>query len=166
MSEKESQGLPVPVEPVSKPLGIGTRESEPSGRKKHRSELPAIPTELARDIIATTQVLHTRHRDLFLSDPKLKDRASRLFRTMLPPRPRRPGRKPIASVTRAIRLLKKFKRQFPDIKPPRLWARIYPKVIPNYASLTEDGRWNEQRRLRDRVHSRKVSVSRRGLKSA
>ena len=165
MSDKESQVLPVAAEPVSKPLDIGTPPPKISRRGKRRNEELALAPELLNDIVAAAQVIRENHQARFLVDRELKERCARLFRTLLPPRPRRPGRKPIASVTRAIRLMKRLRRQFPDIKPARLWARIYPKVIPNYANLTEDGRWNERRRLRDRVHSRKLSVSRHGLRS-
>src|SRR5262249_49076618 len=90
-----------------------------------------IPSDLARDIIAAAQMVRDRHNGLFIADRRLKDRAARLFRTMLPPRPRRPGRKKIASVTLAIRLLRKLRREHPTLTPEQIWAKVYPKVIPN-----------------------------------
>ena len=152
MSERESKALPPHPEPAPKGLGFGTPQ-EPAKRKASRSQ--AIPPELARDIIAAAQTVCERHRGVFIADRKLKDRAARLFRTMLPPRPRRPGRKRIASVTLAIRLLRRLKKEHPTAKPERIWAKIYPNVIPNYASLGNDARRKEQHQLRDRVHSRR-----------
>ena len=155
MSEKESQGLPVTTEAVSKPLGIGTPEAGSIRRRTSRTAPKPLPVELVTDIMALARTLRERHELLFFADRKLKDRAARLFRTVLPPRPGRPGRKRIASVTHAIRLLRKLKREDPNAKPEKIWARVYPKAIPNYANLTDEARWNEQQRLRHRVYSRK-----------
>jgi len=155
MSDKESQVLPVAAEPVTKPLGFGTREAGQSTKKKHRKQEPAVPVEIVKVIAAAAQVIRENDTAPFLADRKLKERCARLFRTLLPPRPRRPGRKRIASVTFAIRLQRSLKRENPDAKPETIWAKIYPKAIPNYANLTNDARWNEQQRLRQRVHSRK-----------
>jgi hypothetical protein len=102
-----------------------------------------------------------RHRKLFTVDPKLKDRVARLLRSMLPPRPRKPGRKPIPSVTLAIHLLHKFTSQNSTAKPEQIWAKVYPKAIPNYVTLTDEERSIERRRLRERVHSRKLQQFRR-----
>lgn len=155
MSDKESQDLPIAPEPVTKPLGIGTPRLEPNARKKHRNQQPGVPVEIVKDVVAAAQVIRDNHKAAFLADRKLKDRAARLFRTLLPPRPRRPGRKPLASVTVAIRLVQRFKSEDPVAKPEQIWAKVYPKAIPNYASLANEVRWNEQRRLRERVHGRK-----------
>jgi hypothetical protein len=124
-----------------------------------------MPAHLAGDILTAAQGIRDRHKELFTADRKLKDRAARLFRTVLPPRPSRPGRKRIASVTIAIRLLRKLKREDPNVRPERLWANVYPKAIPNYASLPNEVRWNEQRRLRDRVHGRKRQQQKRRKKT-
>ncbi len=155
MSDKVSQVLPVTTEAVSKPLGFDTQEAGSSRRRTSPSAQKPLPVELVTDIMAAARKVVEQHELSFLADRKLKDRAARLFRTVLPPRPGRPGRKRIANVTLAVRLQRRLKRENPDAKPEQIWARVYPKAIPNYQSLTSETRWNEQRRLRDRVHSRK-----------
>jgi hypothetical protein len=153
MSDKEPQELPVATEPVTKPLGIGT--PQPGSIRRRTSRTKSLPVELVTDIVALARTLRERHELLFFADRKLKDRAARLFRTVLPPRPGRPGRKRIANVTLAIRLQRRLKLENPTARPDKIWAKVYPMAIPNYATLTNEARWIEQRRLRDRVHSRK-----------
>jgi hypothetical protein len=157
MSEQGNKALPLSTGPL--PQTVGSDTPQPAKRKVSRSQ--AVPPELARDIIEAAQMVRERHRRAFLDDRKLKDRAARLFRTMLPPRPGRPGRKRIRSVSIAIRLLRTLWRESPEAKPEQIWAKVYPKAIPNYATLNNESRWMEQRQLRDRVHSRKRWLGKR-----
>ncbi len=157
MSEHESKVLPVAAEAVSKPLGFGTSELQTIQTDENRAASShPMPAHLAGDILTAAQGIRDRHKELFAADRKLKDRAARLFRTVLPPRPRCPGRKRIPSVTIAMRMHKKLTNENATARPEEIWAKIYPKAIPNYASLTQGDRWMEQRRLRDRVHSRRL----------
>ena len=89
-----------------------------------------------------------------MSDPKLKDRASRFLRSLLPPQRKR-GRPGIAGVTKAISLLKRFRRQYPNDKPEQIWKRVYTEAIPRYASMEREHQRAERLLLRERVRSRK-----------
>ena len=75
---------------------------------------------------------------------------------------RRPGPPSIESVTRAIRLQRILKRKHPDEKPEQLWARIYPRAIPNWEALSKDDRIAQKLLLRNRVWSRRNQRRRRG----
>jgi hypothetical protein len=88
-----------------------------------------------------------------MADPKLKDRASRFLRSLLPPHRRR-GRPGLGSVTVAIRLLNRFKRQHPEEKPEQIWKRIYPAAIPGYDAMSELEQNDARHVLRERVRWR------------
>jgi len=108
-----------------------------------------------------------------MSDPKLKDRAARWFRSHLPPWGRRGGRG-YDDVTAAIDLRDRFGRGFsrlyPDEKPhqigKRVWKHICLHVNPDYAVMSEqqqrDYRDVLRGRVRDRLNKRKRSA---GLKN-
>ena len=117
------------VQSVPQPLRFGKRQLEPSGREKHRDQKPVVPPELLKDIVAAARVICKDHKARFLVDRKLKECSARLFRTLLPPRPRRPGRKRIARVTRAMRLQRRLKRKYPTARPAEIWAKIYPNGL-------------------------------------
>ena len=156
MSKRESKRLSSALEADPKSSGFGAPQPASSRRDKRRSVSPALPADLAKDVIAAAQGIRDRHKELFRADRKMKDRAARLFRTLLPPRPGRPGRKPITSVTVAMRLHAKLTKELPTAIAEQIWAKIYPKAIPNYASLSNEERWIAQHQLRDRVHSRRL----------
>jgi len=78
---------------------------------------------------------------------------ARFLRSLLPPKRKR-GRPGIASVTKAILLLKKFKHQYPTEKPEQIWKRIYPEAIPGYTSMDPERQKAERLLLRDRVRNR------------
>jgi hypothetical protein len=128
--------------------------AKPAAQKRRRSS-PTIPRALLKDIVRAARELRKRHGALFIADANLRDRAARLFRSMLPPKPRRRGRPALDSVTVATRLLRRLKRLYADEKPSQIWARIYPVVIPNYESLSATEKKDAGLLLRNRVRSRR-----------
>jgi hypothetical protein len=111
---------------------------------------PSIPAQLRRDAVKLAREIAKKHRQLFASDPELKTRVLRLLRPLLPPRPRRRGRPGDRSVTRALRLLARFRREYPQETSRQVWARIYPLAIDRYADMTKE----QQRRERETLHQR------------
>jgi len=106
------------------------RQREPNVRRKpKRRHSPRLPAAVRKEISQCARQLQ-QHRKLFTADAKLKDRASRFLRSLLPPKRKR-GRPGIDSVTKAIRLRRRFKGQYPGEKPELIWKRIYPETIPN-----------------------------------
>jgi hypothetical protein len=121
--------------------------------RKHRRPSPRLPTAIRKEIVQFARELRRQHRNLFIADPKLKDRASRFLRSPLPPKPKR-GRPGLDSVTKAIQLRKRFRRQYPGEKPEQIWKRIYPEAVPGYASMDRERQKAERILLRERVRSR------------
>ena len=114
------------------------RQQRPAERKRKRQRAgPALPREVRKEITQFALQLRRQRRHQFTADPKLKDRASRFFRSLLPPQRKR-GRPGIDSVTKAIRLLRQVRRQHPNEKPAQLWARVYPEAMPGYASMDRE----------------------------
>src|SRR5215831_21073573 len=97
-----------------------------------RSALNHFTRDLRKEIAAFARRLAKEHRGLFTSDPNLRKRAGQFLTALLPPKPRRRGRPGRKDVTNAIRLLRKFRRLYPDERGEKIWERIYPKVIPGY----------------------------------
>jgi hypothetical protein len=89
-----------------------------------------------------------------MADPTLKDRAARLLRSLLPPKPRRRGRPGLDSVTTAIRLLGSFRKQFPGELWAEVWQRIYPEAVPNYVVMNSVEQEHARQVLRERVRWR------------
>ncbi len=110
-----------------------------------------LPDTLRGEVIEYARLLARRYRALFEADPKLRDRATRLFRRELPPKSRRPGRPQQPSVAAAIRLRKQFHQQFPDQSPQERWERIAQAAIPGYGDLPPYRQSQERARLRKRV---------------
>jgi hypothetical protein len=54
----------------------------------------------------------------------------------------------------AIRLLKVFRRKYPNERPAERWASIYPQVIPGYGNMNAVEQRDAQERLRERVRWR------------
>jgi hypothetical protein len=98
-----------------------------------------------------------QHRKLFMADPTMKDRVARAVRSMLPPHRKR-GRPGLDSVTKAMRLLKEFRRQYPNEKPEPIWRRVYPEAIPGYASMDRERKKAERLLLRERVRRGLIST--------
>jgi hypothetical protein len=144
---------------------------QPKGKPRHRSA-PPMPGALRKEITHLARELRREHAPLFLNDPKLKDRAARLFRSQLPPWGKR-GARGYDDVTTGIQLLRKFRRryalQYPDEKPhqigKRAWKRICPEVIPSYGAMTEqeqrDAREGLRVRVRDRLNKRRRRAGRK-----
>jgi len=145
ISSTESQEQPPSGEPCSRP----------------RQGLDVISPALAADIERCARELREAHGELLRADPGLKHRVASRICSLLPPR-LRPGRKPMASVSAAIRLRDKFRVQYPKDSPARMWRRIYPRVIPGYHTLNPSRQSEERRLLRDRVRSRLNQRRRRG----
>jgi hypothetical protein len=125
-----------------------------SGQRK-RNPAPPIPAEVRKEITQAARLLNRNHHDLFIADPKLKDRVARLLRSLLPPKPRRRGRPGREDVTTAILLLVRFRRMHPTERPELLWRRVYPLAIPNYETMSDIEQLNARQQLRERVKWRR-----------
>ena len=132
---------------------------QPKRSRRRRSD-PGIPSPVRKKITRLARELNRQQRQSFITDPKLKDRAARLLRSLLPPKPRRRGRPGRTDVTQALRLLKRFKPQYPEEKPVNLWARVYPIVIPGYGAMNQQEKRHAKAELRERVRWRKRSRQR------
>jgi hypothetical protein len=131
-----------------------TRKERPSGKQPKRYRTGhLLPREVRKEITRCAQQLR-QHRKLFMADPKLKDRAIRFLRSLLPPK-RRSGRPGLASVSKAIILRAKLRRQYPNEKPQNIWKRIYPEAIPGYASMDKQRQQAERLLLRERIRCRR-----------
>jgi hypothetical protein len=127
----------------------------PRNRKQRRSRSgPPFPRELRKEIAAFARKLKRDHKALFASDPVYKKRAGQFLTSLLPPKQRRRGRPGRPDVTKAIRLLKRFKREHPDERPSQHWARMYPLVILGYAAMNAVEQRDARERLRERVRWR------------
>lgn len=127
--------------------------------RRRRSPVPRLPAAVRKEIARFARELRRAHRKLFIADPKLKDRVARFLRSLLPPKHKR-GRPGIDSVTKAIRLRQRFKRQYPGEKPEQIWKRVYPEAIPGYATMDRERQKAERLLLRERVRSRRVQQRR------
>jgi hypothetical protein len=114
----------------------------------------ALPQALRKEIAAFARKLAKEHRAVFAEDPTRRKRAGQYLTALLPPKPRRRGRPGDPTVTKAIRLLRKFRRQCPNEHGERIWRRIYPLAIPNYASMTALEQGDARQQLRERVRWR------------
>jgi hypothetical protein len=109
---------------------------------------------MRKEIAALARKLAKEYRTMFTEDPVLRKRAGQFLTALLPPKPPRRGRPGIASVTKAIRLLRKFRRQYPGEREAKIWERIYPEAIPGYASMTDIEKADARQELRERVRWR------------
>lgn len=100
-------------------------KAKPNRKPRRRSTAP-LPAAVCKEITRFAKELIGQHGQLFTNDSQLKDLAARLLRSVLPPRPRRRGRPGIDSVTKAIALLGKLRKQYPAGAWPKIWQRIYP----------------------------------------
>jgi len=130
-------------------------------KARQRSAANGIPRELLKDMVRAARELKAKHGALFVANPKLKDRAARLLRSILPPKMRRRGRPALDSVSVATGLLRKFRRLYPHDKPEQVWARIYPLAIAGYEALKLDEKKAQRLLLRERVRGRKNQRRRR-----
>jgi hypothetical protein len=58
-------------------------------------------------------------------------------------------------VTKAIRLLKVYRRRYPMERPVAHWAKMYPAVIPGYDEMNPVEQRDARERLRERVRWRR-----------
>jgi hypothetical protein len=139
---------------------------QPTPRRKprRRRSTPSLPPPVRKEIARFARQLIRLHRQAFIADHKLKDRAARLLRSLLLPRPRRRGRPGLASVTKALALLQKYRRQHPGERPEQIWGRVYPETIRGYASLTAVEQLDARQVLRERVRWRVRDRKRRAPK--
>jgi hypothetical protein len=137
--------------------GDAERRQERKHKRKEKGRprsTPPLPAAVRKEIARLALQLSRQHRALFMADPKLKDRAARLLRSLLPPKPRRRGRPGIDSVTTAIGLLRKFRRQFPGERWAKIWQRVYPEAIPDFAGMNPNEQEHARQVLRERVRWR------------
>ena len=57
-------------------------------------------------------------------------------------------------MTKAIALLRKYGRQYPDERAELIWRRVYPEVIRYYTGITEVEQADARQELRERVRWR------------
>jgi hypothetical protein len=131
----------------------------------------ALPQALRKEIAALARKLAKEYRTVFAEDPALRKRAGQFLTALLPPKPRRRGRPGDQTVTKAIRLLRRFRRQYPNERGEKIWERIYPEAIPNYASMSEVEQADARQQLRERVRwrlkaSRRTELSKQGHPAA
>jgi hypothetical protein len=121
--------------------------------------------DVRKEIARLTRKLAKEYCGLFTSDPNFRKRAGQflralLLRALLPPRPRRRGRPGNPNVTKAIRLLRKFRRELPNERGQKIWKRIYPLAIPNYTDMSEVEQNDARQQLRQRVRWRQRAGAR------
>ena len=155
--------IPLRVQVEPPPISAPVKQPAPVSSQ-------SSPATLHTDIIRLAQQIRRDHSLLFMSDPELKDRAARWFRSQLPPWGRRGGRG-YDDVTAAIDLRDRFGRGFsrlyPDEKPhqigKRVWKHICLHINPDYAAMNvqqqRDYRDLLRERVRDRLNKRKRSAS-------
>ena len=139
----------------TRPESIASGVSNPTTTKRKRlHRQAAIPKELRAEITQYARTLAKKYRHLFRGDRQMKDRTLRLVRALLPPRPRRRGRPGSRDVTRAISLLRRFRRQFSEETRQQHWARVYAVVIPDFHSMIDVEQETARFALRERVRWR------------
>jgi len=122
----------------------------------------AIPRKLRIEVMQYTRNLGKKYAHVFAGDRQLKDRVLRLMRAMLPPRPRRRGRPGNQIVSRAVRLLRRFRRQHPEESPQQHWTRVDRLILPNPDSMMhadyEAAKFDLRRRVRWRMRKRRRKI--------
>jgi hypothetical protein len=159
MSEGQSKGLTPPPGDGPESQGIGATSKD-------------LPRSLPKEIAACPRKLNRHHHALFTSDRAYRKRVGQFLTALLPfltallpPKPKRRGRPGILSVTKAIALKKKFRREHPGKTPEQLWRWIYPEAIPNYDAMSEvqkhDARAELRARVKDRIKKQNRSKKRK-----
>ena len=127
-----------------------TTSPKPKRRRRHGPRLPAV---VRKEITQCARKLR-QQRKLFTADPKLKDRAARVLRSMLPPKRKR-GRPGNPAVTEAILLLGRLQRKNQGQERKQLWQQVYRQAIPCYPNLTREQQRAEEVLLREQIRSRR-----------
>jgi ribosomal protein L20 len=142
----------------------GRQDRPQRKRRPRRPSTSRLPAAVRKEVTRFARGLNRQHGQQFRADPKLKDRVTRFLRSLLLPRARRRGRPGIPSVTKALALLKKYRRKHPGDKPANIWKRVYPETIPNHAGMNDHQRRHAQEVLRERVRWRLRDRKRRARK--
>jgi len=118
---------------------------------KAKRRKPSIPRALRKEATEHCRSIARAFGAEFKADRDLKSRVLRLARALLPPRPNPRGRPRNPTVTRAIALYRKFRRESPEESPRKLWARVYPRVIDGWANMSDLEQRNARDELRERI---------------
>ena len=111
--------------------------------KAERSRRPPLPHQYRQALVLIAREHRRTFKRLFLSDPTLKDRGARLYRSLLLPR-RRPGRPRSEQVTKAVELR----------RAGVAWPEICERVIPDYRQLPYDTQQQRSDRLQRAARAR------------
>jgi hypothetical protein len=137
-----------------------------SERRLRNDKCPAgLPRAIRKELATLARKLNREHRALFAGNPNLRKRAGQFLIALLPPKPRRRGRPGIQSVTQAIRLIGKFRRQYRGERAEQIWSRVYPLAIPNYATMSELEQSEARQQLRERVRWRQKAKRRYSVRT-
>jgi hypothetical protein len=120
-----------------------------TAKRKRRHRASGIPGSLRKEIRQFAKAIGKRYRGEFAQDPKLKARASRFLKALLPPHARR-GRPRNTETTQAISRYRKLRRENRNQRPRELWVQVAAELIPNYESYSH----LEQRALVDDLRNR------------
>jgi hypothetical protein len=118
-----------------------------------------LPRTFRRELAKLTG----RYAQAFEGKPALKAIAVRYFRAILQPH-RRSGRPCDQNVTTASRLLKTYRKRYPNETYSDRWARVYPTAIPDLETLPPREASREKSNLRAAVRSRTNARRRRRAK--
>ena len=94
-----------------------------------------IGRTIRKQIADFARKLSREHRAQFASNPLYRKRAGQFLTALLPLKSRRRRRPGGPDVTKAIQLLRAFKRQYPNERAAEHWAGMYPMVIPDYSGM-------------------------------
>ena len=122
--------------------------------RKRKVGQPGLPSPLRHQLAAFAASLRREYRPLFLANPDLKKRVAGFLAALLLPKPRRRGRPGRPDVTKAIRLLRKFARLYPEERREQHWARVYPMVIGGYGEMNAVEQRHAREELRERARWR------------
>jgi hypothetical protein len=131
--------------------------ARPRRRRRKESRSP-IPRKLRKKVAEFARDLSRQYASRFTADRDLRTRVGRLVKNLLPPKPRRRGRPGIQAVTDAIRLRRRFRRQYPRETAKEIWNRVYPLAIRGYNRMIavdqESARYDLRERVSDRLRKR------------
>jgi hypothetical protein len=122
---------------------------------KPRTTVTALPRPVRKEITTFALTLKRHYRKLFASDPLYRKRAGQFLTALLPPKPRPRGRPGRPDVTKAIKVLRQFRRQYPEERAAQHWARMYPLVISGYGNMNAVELKDARERPRERVNWRR-----------
>jgi len=124
-----------------------------TSKPKRQRRQEAIPKEIRTSIVQFASDLAKKHRGQFT--PELKAKVLRLLRALLSPRPRRRGRPRDREISRAMTLLRRFRRKYPQAKSRENWDRVCLTLIPGFGEMSKLERDDARADLQTRVKSRR-----------